>query len=294
MKYLITGGSGQVGYDCLREIISRGKNDDVLIPEHEVLDITNRDCTIAYIKNTKPDVIIHCAAYTNVDAAENDCRAAYDINVNGTQNIKDGAVLVDAKLIYVSTDYVFDGTKDRLYEMTDEAKPINVYGQTKLLGEEIVREYKKHFIVRTSWVFGLHGRGNFVKTMLRLAETHDKLKVVADQIGSPTYSKDLARLLVDMSESDKYGTYPGNNDGYTSWCEFATYIFKVNGKNTQVEGISTKDYNATAPRPLNTRLSKKALDDAGFAHLPHWQDALVRFSEELRTQDKQKNLRKEK
>lgn len=294
MKYLITGGSGQVGYDCLREIISRGKNDDVLIPEHEVLDITNRDCTIGYIKNTKPDVIIHCAAYTNVDAAENDCRAAYDINVNGTQNIKDGASLVDAKLIYVSTDYVFDGTKDRLYEMTDEAKPINVYGQTKLLGEEIVREYKKHFIVRTSWVFGLHGHGNFVKTMLRLAETHDKLKVVCDQLGSPTYSKDLARLLVDMSESDKYGTYPGNNDGNTSWCTFAQEIFRVFGLNVQVEPIFTKDYKTTAPRPLNTRLSKKALDEAGFDHLPHWKDALVRFSEELRMQDKQKNLRKEK
>jgi len=294
MKYLITGCSGQVGYDCFREIVSRGNNDEVLAPEHEVLDITNRESTLKYIKDTCPDVIIHCAAYTNVDAAENDCHTAYDINVNGTQNIKDGASLVGAKLIYVSTDYVFDGTKDGIYEMCDEAKPINVYGQTKLLGEEIVREYSKCFIVRTSWVFGVSGRGNFVKTMLRLAETHDKLRVVDDQIGSPTYSKDLARLLIDMSTSEKYGIYPGNNDGYTSWCDFAREIFALNGKNVEVEGINTKDYNATAPRPLNTRLSKKALDDAGFKHLPHWHDALIRFSEELKLNDKQKNLRKEK
>lgn len=298
MKYLITGGSGQVGYDCMREILKRDGKALVVIPTHEDMDITKRDETLRYIEYYKPDVIIHAAAYTNVDKAESNVKDAYDINVNGTSNVVEAAKSVDAKLIYVSTDYVFDGSEDGLYEMDDEAKPINVYGQTKLLGEEIVREYPKHFIVRTSWVFGVSGNGNFVKTMLRLSDTHDHLKVVNDQIGSPTYSRDLARLIVDMSESEKYGIYAGNNEGYTSWCDFAAAIFEVFGKTVEVEGITTEEYNAVAPRPLNTCLSKVSLDDAGFERLPHWKDALKVYKEDLEKYQKikdikAKNLRKE-
>lgn len=298
MKYLVTGGSGQVGYDVIRELVKHDKDVLVVAPTHEDMDITNREETINYIKNFNPDVIIHSAAYTNVDKAESDVKAAYDINVNGTANIADAARLVNAKLIYVSTDYVFDGTKKEPYKMEDEARPINVYGQTKLLGEEIVREYPKHFIARTSWVFGASGNGNFVKTMVRLSENHDKLRVVNDQIGSPTYSKDLARLLIEMSESDAYGTYPANNEGYTSWCEFAKSIFEEYKKDVVVEGITTEEYNAVAPRPLNTCLDKSALDKAGFKRLPHWKDALKAYKidneeyQKLKT-EKQKNLRKE-
>lgn len=295
MRFLITGGSGQVGYDCLREISKRYKNYGIAAPTHEELDITNKDETLAYVTAYKPDVIIHCAAYTNVDNAETDCKTCYDINVNGTSNIKEAAASVDAKLIYISTDYIYDGTKDGLYDMTDTPKPINVYGQTKLLGEEIVREYPKHFIARTSWVFGISGAKNFVKTMLNLAKTHDKLTVVSDQVGSPTYSADLARLLVDMSETEKYGTYPANNEGYTSWSDFARYIFEVNGCDVEVMDVTTEEYNAKAPRPLNTRLNKMALYEAGFEVLPPWQDAVVRFSEEYKhSQEKQKGIRKEK
>ena len=226
MKFLVTGGSGQVGYDVLNELIARyGSSVDIYVPTHEDMDIVDRDSTVTYIKATKPDVIFHCAAYTKVDNAESDCKTCYDVNVNGTKNILEGANEVGAKLIYVSTDYVFDGTKD-FYKVDDETHPINMYGQTKLLGEQMVGEYDKSFIVRTSWVFGSHGNGNFVKTMLRLAETKDEITVVSDQIGSPTYSKDLARLLVDMAETEKYGIYHGSNEGYTSWKEFAEYIFK--------------------------------------------------------------------
>lgn len=298
MKYLITGGSGQVGYDLLRELLKRDKDAEVVIPTHSQMDITNKEETLGYIKSFNPDVIFHCAAYTNVDKAESDVKSAYEINVNGTSNVTEGAKLVNAKLIYVSTDYVFDGSKSSPYEMEDEAKPINVYGQTKLLGEEIVREYPKHFIARTSWVFGVSGNGNFVKTMLRLSENHDKLRVVNDQIGSPTYSRDLARLLVDMSESEEYGLYPANNEGYTTWCDFAKAIFALYEKNVVVEGISTEEYNADAPRPLNTCLNKSSLDRVGFARLPHWTDALKEYKADWenyqKLQEKEtKNLRKE-
>lgn len=297
MKYLITGGSGQVGYDVMRELLAKDKSAEILIPTHEDMDITKREETIFYIRNFMPDVIFHCAAYTNVDGAETEMRMAYDINVNGTANITEAARCCDAKLIYVSTDYVFDGSKKGLYEMTDEARPINVYGKTKLLGEEIVRDYQKHFIARTSWVFGVSGNGNFVKTMLRLVETHDRLRVVSDQVGSPTYSKDLAKLLIEMSESEEYGTYPANNEGYTTWKEFAEAIFEEYEKDVIVEGITTEAYNAKAPRPLNTCLSKSSLDESGFKRLPHWRDALksykVDFEEYVSRKEKQRNLRKE-
>ena len=281
MKYLVTGGSGQVGYDVLQELIARyGSSVEVYTPTHEEMDLVDHDSTVGYIKTIKPNVIFHCAAYTKVDNAESDCKICYDVNVNGTKNIVEGAKAVNAKLIYVSTDYVFDGTKD-FYKVDDETHPINVYGQTKLLGEQVVEEYDKSFIVRTSWVFGAHGNGNFVKTMLRLAETKKELTVVSDQIGSPTYSKDLARLLVDMSETYKYGIYHGSNEGYTSWYEFAKHIFKCVGADINVLPVNTADYKTAAARPLKTCLDKSNIRDAGFEVLPHWEDAVSRYINEI-------------
>ena len=178
MKYLVTGASGQVGYDIVQELIARyGSDAEIYIPTHAEIDIVNEEETYLYIKAIRPDVIFHCAAYTRVDDAEKDCKTCFDINVNGTKNIVKGAEETDAKLLYISTDYVFDGTKE-IYKTDDETRPINVYGKTKLLGEQLVEEYDKHFIVRTSWVFGNHGNGNFIKTMLRLAETRNEVTVV--------------------------------------------------------------------------------------------------------------------
>lgn len=290
MKYLVTGASGQVGFDVVNELTTRfGSSVVVYAPTHEDMDLVDHDSTVSFIEYIKPDVIIHCAAYTKVDNAESDCKTCYDVNVNGTKNIVEGAKSVGAKVIYVSTDYVFDGTKD-MYYVDDETNPINVYGKTKLLGEQIVEEYDKSFIVRTSWVFGLHGNGNFVKTMLRLAETKDKLTIVSDQVGSPTYSKDLARLLVDMAGSEKYGTYHGSNEGYTSWYEFAKYIFECAGIEIEVLPIPTSEYNQPAPRPLNTKLDKSNVTDAGFSPLPEWRDAVSRYIGEINKNIKKRTM----
>ncbi|MCH5166313.1 MAG: dTDP-4-dehydrorhamnose reductase [Erysipelotrichales bacterium] len=277
MKYLVTGGSGQVGFDVVQELIARyGSDAEIYVPTHAEMDIVNEEETYLYIKSVSPDVIFHCAAYTRVDDAEKDCKTCFDINVNGTKNIVKVAEEVGSKLIYVSTDYVFDGTK-HLYKVDDEAHPINVYGETKLLGEQIVEEYEKHFIVRTSWVFGNHGNSNFIKTMLRLAETRKEVTVVSDQVGSPTYSKDLARLLVDLSETNKYGKYHGSNEGYTSWYDFAKYIFEEARMEMNVLPIKTEDYKTDARRPLNTCLDKSSVTDAGFELLPKWEDAVNRY-----------------
>lgn len=280
MKFLITGGSGQLGFDIKRELVNRYDDVEVLTPNHEELDITNHDATIKYILEHNPNVIFHCAAYTKVDQAEEDCKTCYDVNVNGTKNIRDGASLVDAKLIYVSTDYVFDGTKEGLYKTTDEVNPINFYGQTKLLGEQIALEYPKTFVARTSWVFGINGN-NFIKTMLRLAETHDFLTVVGDQFGSPTYTVDLAHTLVEMSETEKYNIYHTNNDGYTNWYEFAKYALEKMGYTTEVRKIKTEDYKTKAARPMNSCLDRECLSVNGFEILPHWKDAVDRFCQEL-------------
>lgn len=292
MKFLVTGVSGQLGYDVLLELNKRYPDAEVIAPDHELLDITNHDETVRYINNIKPDVIFHCAAYTKVDKAESDCKTCYDVNVNGTKNIVLGAKLTGAKLIYVSTDYVFDGTKD-FYHTYDETRPINVYGQTKLLGEQAALEYPKSFVVRTSWVFGLHGNGNFVKTMLRLSETKKEITVVEDQIGSPTYSSDLARLLVDLAETEQYGIYHGSNEGYTSWYEFAKYIFEVAGIDMEVLPVKTKDYKTDAARPLKTCLDKSDITKIGLAPLPHWQDAVRRYIGEIPKNVKIRKVEKE-
>lgn len=280
MKFLITGVNGQLGYDVKRELESRGYI-DICSPSREELDITNEQMVAKVMLEYRPDVVIHCAAYTAVDKAEEERDLCYDINVNGTSYLVKYASEVGAKFMYISTDYVFDGTKTGVYEVDDINKPINYYGETKWLGEQRVREYFNHIIVRISWVFGINGK-NFVKTMLKLAETKSELGVVSDQIGSPTYTEDLSKLLVDMALSDKTGTYHATNEGYCSWNEFAKYIFEVNGIDIKVNEVLTKDYKTVAKRPLNSKLDKSKLESDGFERLPDWQDAVKRYSKVLR------------
>lgn len=294
MKCLITGYKGQLGYDIVRELKKRGYNDIVAL-DKEKMDITNSVEVMCIILNEKPDVIFHCAAWTAVDKAEECEETVYNVNVVGTKNIVEAAEKIDAKMFYISTDYVFDGTKEGVYETDDIANPLSVYGKTKYMGEEEVRKYNKHFIVRISWVFGING-ANFIRTMLHLAETKKELNVVSDQIGSPTYTVDLAKLLVDMSLTEKYGTYHANNDGFCSWAEFADYIFQSNDKDVKVNYVSTEEYLKItgvkqAYRPRNSKLSKSKLVENGFEILPSWQDAVDRYSIEL-IEEKQKVLRK--
>lgn len=280
MRILVTGFNGQLGFDVVKELENRR------IPCKGVdkadFDITDETAAENYIKSYAPDAVIHCAAYTAVDKAE-ECRGdCFKVNVTGTENIAKACAETGAAMIYISTDYVYDGSGSEPFEVSSRTAPCNAYGMSKLEGEKsVIRYCDKYFIVRTSWVFGING-GNFVKTMLRLAETHDELSVVDDQVGSPTYTTDLAKLLCDMAESEKYGVYHATNEGYCSWCEFASKIFEFSGKNVKVNPVSTAEYGAKASRPLNSRLSKKCLDDAGFERLPAWQNALERFLKELR------------
>lgn len=283
-KYLITGFKGQLGYDIARELDSRGEH-DYLALDIDQMDITNREQVFEIIKEYNPDVIFHCAAWTQVDKAEDLKEKVYDVNVNGTKNITDASIEVDAKLVYISTDYVFDGKKDGLYVEDDKANPMSVYGETKYLGELEARRNSKHFISRISWVFGINGN-NFIKTMLRLSETKEQLSVVDDQVGSPTYTVDLAKLLVEMVQTEKYGTYHVNNDGYCSWAEFAKYIMESNNKSTIINPCTTEEYlemtnTKQAYRPRNSMLSKDKLVDNGFEKLPSWQNAVDRYCDEL-------------
>ena len=285
-KYLITGYKGQLGYDIARELVERGETNILAIDKDE-MDITNREQVMDVVKNYNPDVIFHCAAWTAVDKAEEMEDVVRDVNVIGTKNMTDASIEVGAKLVYISTDYVFDGTKDGIYNESDIPNPKSVYGMTKYLGEEEARKNPNHFITRISWVFGVNGN-NFIKTMLKLSEKYDELNVVDDQIGSPTYTVDLSKLLVEMVQTDKYGTYHVNNDGYCSWAEFADYIMKSNGNNTKNNSVSTEDYYAgkdmskIAYRPRNSKLDKSKLVDAGFEKLPDWKDATDRYCKELK------------
>ena len=285
MKYLVTGYNGQLGYDIVRELKNRGVNDTDIIPtDVKDMDITDRDAVIKKVTDIKPDVIFHNAAWTNVDGAEDSKELCEKVNYLGTKNMVDAAKMVGAKIVYISTDYVFDGTKDGMYEVNDQTNPLSVYGMTKYQGEEAVRSYNNHFIVRISWVFGINGK-NFIRTMLKLSESRNELNVVADQVGSPTYTVDLARLLVDMVSTNKYGTYHANNEGFCSWAEFAKYIFDSSNIDMKVNAIPTSSYPQKATRPLNSKLSKKSLDDAGFNRLPDWKDAVNRYKEELINED---------
>ncbi len=277
---LITGILGQLGFDLAKELTKRGV--EYIAPSLEELELTTEAGAKNFILDKKPDIVAHCAAYTAVDKAEAEAELAITVNGLGTRWVAEATREVGAKMIYISTDYVFGGDGKIPYEVNDEKKPVNVYGRSKLLGEDAVNAIvDKHFIVRTSWVFGINGH-NFIKTMLKLAETKKKVNVVNDQIGSPTYTVDLAKLLADMMATEKYGTYHATNEGFCSWAEFTREIFKQAGLEVEVDGIPTAEYPTPARRPFNSRLSKKSLDEAGFERLPTWQDALARYLVELK------------
>lgn len=275
MKILVTGAGGQLGYDVCKVLDARHiENKGVDLVD---FDITDAEATRNYIVTYHPDAVIHCSAWTAVDKAEDELDAVRAVNTEGTRNIASACKEIGAKMLYLSTDYVFPGTGDSFYEPEDLTGPIGAYGATKLGGELAVKELlDQYFIVRISWVFGKNGN-NFVKTMLRLAETKNEVNVVCDQIGSPTYTADLAPLLCDMIMTDKYGTYHATNEGICSWAEFAEEIFRLAGKRVKVNYIPTSEYPTRAVRPLNSRLSKDKLEQAGFARLPHWKDALTRY-----------------
>ena len=277
---LVTGMTGQLGYDVARELERRGEK--FIGTTRKEINMLTEDGAKNFILQKKPDAVIHCAAYTAVDKAESEAETALTVNGLGARWIAEACREVDSKMIYVSTDYVFGGDGRTPYEVSDEKNPVNTYGRSKLLGENAVETIlRNHFIVRTSWVFGVNGK-NFVKTMLNLADKNKKLRVVDDQVGSPTYTPDLAKLLVDMIHTEKFGVYHATNEGFCSWAEFAKEIFKQAGKKVEVEPIQTVDYPTPAKRPFNSRLSKKNLDDAGFNRLPTWEDALKRFLAELK------------
>ncbi len=286
-KFLITGYNGQLGYDIKRELLKNGvKEENILAIDKDEMDITDREAVMKVVGEFKPDVIFHCAAWTAVDKAEDMKDVVTKINVEGTKNLTDASILVGAKIVYLSTDYVFDGTKDGAYNPEDKVNPKSVYGETKYLGEEEIRKNPKHFIARISWVFGINGK-NFIRTMLKLSENHSELNVVDDQIGSPTYTVDLSHLLVNLAQTDSYGTYHATNEGYCSWAEFAEYIFKINNKDVKINKVSTDEYlkltgTKQAYRPKNSRLDKSKLEEIGLERMPSWQDATQRYCEELK------------
>lgn len=275
MKVLVTGVKGQLGYDVANELEKRGH--EAVGTDVEEMDITDSAKVREVLTEENPDAVIHCAAYTAVDAAEENVELCRRINAEGTENIARVCSELNCKLLYVSTDYVFNGEGERPWEPDDEREPLNVYGQTKCEGELAVEKYvEKLFIVRIAWVFGVNGK-NFIKTMLRLGKDHDELTVVADQIGSPTYTYDLSRLLVDMIESDKYGRYHATNEGLCSWYEFAVEIFRQAGMDVHVRPVTSEEYPAKAKRPHNSRMDKRKLEENGFERLPEWKDALSRY-----------------
>jgi dTDP-4-dehydrorhamnose reductase len=302
MKVFVTGVAGQLGHDIMNELAKRGyegvgsdlapaysgieDGSAVTTMPYVSLDITDEKAVSEALMQVKPDVVIHCAAWTAVDLAEDDDKVdkVRAINAGGTAHIAKACKALDCKMIYISTDYVFDGQGTEPWDPDcKDYKPLNVYGQTKLEGELAVAEnLEKFFIVRIAWVFGVNGK-NFIKTMLQVGKNHDKVRVVSDQIGTPTYTLDLSRLLVDMAESEKYGYYHATNEGgYISWYDFTCEIYKQAGMSTQVEPVTTAEYGLSkAARPYNSRLEKKKLVENGFEPLPTWQDALQRYLKEI-------------
>lgn len=302
MKILVTGVGGQLGHDVMNELLKRGyegvgsdihevysgvsDGSAVTNAEYTQLDITDKDAVLRIIADIKPDAVIHCAAWTAVDLAEDSDKIdkVRAINADGTRNIAEACSLIDCKMMYISTDYVFDGQGINPWKPDcKEYKPLNVYGQTKLEGELAVSQIlDKYFIVRIAWVFGLNGN-NFIKTMLNVGKSHDTVRVVNDQIGTPTYTYDLARLLVDMIETQRYGYYHATNEGgYISWYDFAKEIYRQAGYSTVVMPVTTEEYGMSkAARPFNSRLDKSKLTEAGFVPLPAWQDAVSRYLKEI-------------
>lgn len=298
MKFFVTGVNGQLGHDVMNNLISRGHvgvgsdialtyngvmdNSAVTTAEYISLDITDKEAVIKTIKAVKPDAVIHCAAWTAVDLAEDEDKIplVFKINADGTKYIAEACKQIDAKLLYLSTDYVFDGQGTTPWQPDcKEYNPLNIYGKSKLEGElAVANTLSKYFIVRIAWVFGLNGK-NFIKTMINVGKTHSEVRVVNDQIGTPTYTYDLSRLLVDMCESDKYGYYHATNEGgFISWYDFCVEIYKQYGLSTKVIPVSTSEYGLSkAKRPFNSRLDKSKLVENGFKPLPDWKDALSRY-----------------
>ena len=290
MKVFVTGVGGQLGYDVLKELKKRGHEcvgSDITESAEIKLDITDKAAVEAALSQIHPDAVIHCAAWTAVDAAEDEENKAkvYAVNVTGTQNIAEACKKLDCKMIYISTDYVFNGQGTELWRADcREYAPLNYYGQTKLEGElAVAKAIEKYFIVRIAWVFGLNGK-NFIKTMINVGKTHDAVRVVNDQIGTPTYTYDLARLLVDMAGTEKYGYYHATNEGgYISWYDFCCEFFRQYGLTTKVIPVTTAEYGMSkAARPFNSRLDKSKLIEAGFKPLPAWKDAVKRYLQEAK------------
>ena len=279
MKVLVTGVKGQLGYDVVKELGKRGHQP--IGVDREEMDLMDNEAIRIFIMNLKPDAIIHCAAYTAVDKAEEEAEICYQINAEAVKVIAECAKELDVKMIYISTDYVFDGTKEGEYVETDIPNPINVYGASKLKGEQYVQELlEKYYIVRISWVFGVNGN-NFIKTMRRLGLERDELNIIHDQVGSPTYTEDLAPLLVDMIETNKYGIYHATNEGFCSWYEFANEIFKQSRIEVKTNPITTDQYPTAAKRPMNSQMSKAKLKENGFNILPTWQNALTDYIKKI-------------
>lgn len=279
MLVLVTGVNGQLGYDVVKELTAKG-HEAVGVGRSE-LDITDESAISFYVQNLSPEAIIHCAAYTNVDAAETDQEGAYKVNALGTKYLAEAAKFVGAKMVYVSTDYVFDGAGTEPYEVNHPTKPLGVYGETKLVGEKFLQEtLEKHFIVRTAWVYGINGN-NFVKTMLKLGQDRKELGVVYDQVGSPTYTVDLAKFLVELIDSEKYGVYHASNEGVCSWHEFAVEIFKQAGMDVKVNPLTSEEFPRPAARPKYSVLSKKKIEEEGFTPLRDWKEALKEYLKEL-------------
>lgn len=299
MKVFVTGVNGQLGHDVINELTRRGlecigsditpayagapDGSPVTTAPYVMMDITDLAQVSEILGEVKPDAVIHCAAYTKVDLAEELPEVCWAVNVDGTRNIAKACRDLDEKILYLSTDYIFPGDGVKPYEVDDDYNPINVYGASKLAGELAIKAFTdKYFIVRIAWVFGVNG-ANFIKTMLNVAKTHDTVRVVNDQIGTPTYTFDLAKLLCDMIETEKFGTYHATNEGgFISWYDFTCEIYRQAGLSTKVIPVTTEEYGLSkAKRPENSRLSKKSLTDAGFAPLPDWKDALQRFLKEF-------------
>jgi len=278
MRVVVTGAVGQLGQDVVLELAR--KNHEAFGTDREKLDITNEADVFAFISEVKPDAILHCAAYTNVDAAEENEELAYQINAAGTEYLAKAAQQIGAKMIYVSTDYVFDGTSAEPYEVDQQTKPLGAYGRTKLAGEELLQKnLKEFFIIRTAWVFGIHGH-NFVKTMIRLGEERGEVGVVHDQVGSPTYTVDLGRFMVELMETDKYGIYHATNSGVCSWYEFAVEIYKQAGMNVTVNPLTSDQFPRPAARPQYSVLSKKKIEEKGLTPLRDWKEALAAYLDE--------------
>ncbi len=274
MKILVTGANGQLGHDVKNVLNCRGHV--VCAPTRSEMDITDHVAVDRYFDRIQPDAVIHCAAYTAVDRAEEEEALCRKINVDGTRNLTENCARCGIPEMYISTDYVFDGSGDTPWEVDDPTHPVNVYGTSKRDGEEVVSGLEKHFIIRTSWIFGRHGN-NFVEGMIRLSGSNDTVRVVNDQFGSPTYSEDLAALLADMIVTDRYGLYQAHNEGFCTWAEFAEEIFRALNAPVSVVHIPSECYSSVARRPRNGRMSTKSITESGFSPLPHWKDALYRY-----------------